>query len=544
MAGGAKKKKKAQAEVKCLCSATKGYKVGGEEPSQLMMEELAPQSGSVTDAQIATIGKSKVIFKPTGGEKVVPKIPYKGIVELRQFNTDLKVCVVRAEKKKVGILVVLKFSTEDECKNFISLVKGKNSKVMVSRSTTRTRQTVHDTLVTQREPNGTAALPISPSPVLPYQSSPISTKQQPLNPSIAHSPSDHSKLVSTSSTKPKVHTDLQHPYNTETSRIEAVTTTSSWSVLFISRGTSPPSVSIHQQQTSQVQKKPLISRGTEMINQRKKSSSSSLSLSRAPDQQKLESDNRMSQRYPKRSSSSQSLKSHSLGRHKKSNPRSRKKHKNTRKSFSSSSFRSHDKRRQNPSTMRNRHGSLHRRKLSVSSNSSFDKWIRQNKIKSANHVRGLHNVSLSISSSYSSSEFKERDKSKPRNHDGQSSKVNQRRRGNKRDIVRSSSVDLSSFSLMRISASQKSITSLHSFGVSHPFTTTILSHRLSSSTSSRSKCSRSVSTSSWNSNESGISFVSNSVSEVTQRTRSLHSSYHDQRHKHLRGPSLQISRVR
>lgn len=550
MAKGAKKKKGVQVDAKCLCSATKIYAVGDEAPSG-SMDELALQSRSVMEGQIVTIGKSRATFKPIGKEKMIPKVLYKDIVEVRQFNADLKICMVRAEKKKTGRLLMLNFSSEDECEKFVSLVKSKNSKVMVSRSRTQSEQIVPNTPTAQRESNDTMALPLPPSPVLIHQSSPVSLKQQSLKLNIADNPSDHSKLASVPSTQLKSHADLQHLHNTGIPKIETVTATSAWNVLFISQGTSPLSIAINQQQTSQAQKETLISQGTKMVNQREKPFSSSPRLSVTAHQHKLKSENQMNQRHSSKSSSSGSPSTLSLRRRRKSTPRSCENHKNVRQLFSSSSFGSGDVRHQKHSALRSRKVLVYKRTSSTSSNSSPNECVRQNKAKSGDHGRRVHKVTLSRENAYSSGDVKREDSkfvvdrstNEKFQGNGKASKENQGQLGNKRD-VRSSSVDLSSFSLMRISASRSSVTSLYSFGILNPFSTSILSHRLASSASDQSRSSSSISTSSRRSNESGTSFARSSVSETTQRTRSLHSSYHGRHYKRLRDPPRQVTRVR
>nr|CDS33186.1 hypothetical protein HmN_000492300 [Hymenolepis microstoma] len=474
-----KEKKVKEPPLQVTCPLVKEYVVG-KPPTIVEIEAMVPEAEGEKQPFTGTAAKGKVSLKSAVKGRKPPKINFKNVKEARQLNNNNMMVALTSETKKGGNLILLKCMTNEEAMKFLQLAKTKNQNVKVVKAANKVPNVeeakVGQTPTDTREPVATAAAP--PGPSSPAVLVTVTTGDKNIE------QGDSTNMVPYSPSKPK--------------RLDS--TTSGYIHTFTTRATSPQfdPISIQSATLNTVGEvfsaPPLIEDHRDM--------NSSLP--------------------PKRSS----LPSHSE-RHRpvshidhsynKSKSRSRKGF----ASSSSSSVSSSDRRRDQT---RNHHSSP----TSSSSNGRKKRSAGKSRI----HDKRSRPSYSSSSSSYSSSRGRTSTRYSNKQYNGNNVEAVIPTR---MPTKRSQSVDLSNFSLMRISNSTRSITNLYSFGVPVPYSTrTSFSHRIYTGSSESSILDE-------DGTRSDSSYVDNDASDGSLRTRSKHSSRHANRYKSDQYPSLKLT---
>lgn len=492
-----KRKKAKEPPLQITCPLVKDYAVG-KPPTTTEIEAIVPEAEREKQPFTGTAAKGKVSLKSAVKSKKPPKINFKNVQEARQLNNDNKMVALKSETKKGGQLIILNCKTEEEAKKFLQMTKIKNQKVKIVKATNRSstfeEKTVNQPLTDTKEPVTTVIT--APGPAAPTVQVTVATAGKNTE-SLADSP-----IIMT----------LPPP---ESKRLDS--TTSGFIYTFETRATSPQFnfMSIPMATVNTVDKvyaAPITQNhvDTDSSLPPKRTRSNSSIERRRPISLSDYSSAKGKPRGRKRlvSSSSSSLSSSDRGRSRTKNHR---KGHNSSSFLSSSSSSSSDRRKRSSRKSRNR--DRRSRRSYSSSTSSYSDLRGRVSTRYSNKQYAYHNMDLIV----------------PKTDLNMETAVPTRM-----PSKRSSSVDFSNFSLMRISNSTRNITNLYSFGVPVPNSNkTSFSHRIHTESSESSML---------DGDETGsdFSYVDSDISDGSLRTRSKHSSHRGNRYKAEQAQSLKV----
>ncbi|KAM3182247.1 hypothetical protein ACTXT7_012765 [Hymenolepis weldensis] len=493
-----KRKMGKEPPLQITCPLVKDYAVG-KPPTTTEIEAMVPEAEREKQPFTGTAAKGKVSLKSAVKGKKPPKINFKNVQEARQLNNDSKMVALKSETKKGGQLIILNCKTEEEAKKFLQMTKIKNQKVKIvkaaNRSSTFEEKTVNQPLTDTKEP--VTKVITAPDPVAPTVQVTVATAGKNTEPHadssfiMTHSPPESKRLDST--TSGFIYT------------LETRATSPQFNFMSIPMATvntvdkvyaAPPIAQNHMDTDSSLP--PKRTRSNSSLEQRRPVFLSDHSFDKG----------RSRGRKRIISSSSSSLSSNDRGRGRTMNHRNRR----SSSSFSSSSSSSSSDRKKRSSRKSKNRNRRSRRSYS-SSASSYSDLLGRVSARYSNKQHADNNMGLIV----------------PKTDLNVETAVPTRMPSR-----RSSSVDFSNFSLMRISNSTRSITNLYSFGVPVPYSNkTSFSHRIYTESSGSSIL---------DGDETGsdFSYADSDISDGSLRTRSKHSSYRGNRYKAERTPSLKV----
>ncbi|VDL19939.1 unnamed protein product [Hymenolepis diminuta] len=490
-----KRKKTKEPPLQITCPLVKDYAVG-QPPTTTEIEAIVLEAEREKQPFTGTAAKGKVSLKSSVKGKKPPKINFKKVQEARQLNNDNKMVALKSETKKGGQLIILNCKAEEEAKKFLQMTKIKNQKVKIVNATNRSsvfeEKTVNQPLTDTKEPVTTVIT--APGPAEPTVQVTVATAGKNTEP-LADSP-----IIMT----------LPPP---ESRKLDSAT--SGFIYTFETRATSPqynfmsvPMATVNT--VDKVYAAPPITQNrmdTDSSLPPKRTRSNSSIERRRPISVSDHSSDKGKLRSRKRLVSSSSSSS-DRGRGRTKNHRKRR---NSSSFSSSSSSSSSDRKKRSSRKSRNR--DRRSRRSYSSSTSSYSDLRGRVSTRYSNKQYADHNMDLIV----------------PKTDLNVETAVPTRI-----PLRRSSSVDFSNFSLMRISNSTRSITNLYSFGVPVPYSNkTSFSHRIHTESSESSML---------DGDETGsdFSYVDSDISDGSLRARSKHSSYRGNRYKAEKAQSLKV----
>ncbi|VDO04758.1 unnamed protein product [Rodentolepis nana] len=478
-----KEKKVKEPPLQVKCPLVKDYAIG-KAPKIAEIEAMVSEAEGEKQPFTGTAAKGKVSLKSAVKGKKPPKINFKNVKEARQLSNDNTMVALTSETKKGGNLIMLKCMTGEEAIKFLQLVKAKNQNVKVVKASNKTTNFAEATVA----------------------QAPTDTKEPVVTEITAPGPTSPTALVTVTTGDKNNEPSVGSPnYSLEPKRLDS--TTSGYIHTYTTRATSPqfdltsmPSTTLNT--VGEVFSVPPLFEDNGDAN-----------LSLPPKQSNLQSRSERHRPVPLTDPSYNKSKSRDL------------------RGFasSSSSSASSNDRRHDQKKNQNMRPSIY----SLSTSSSSSEANKRSPKSSRIFVQNSRPSYSSSSSSYSSSRGRVSTKYSNKQYNGNN--VEAGAVVPTRSLAkRSQSVDLSNFSLMRISTSTRSITNLYSFGVPLPYSTkTSFSHGVYPGSSESSILDE-------DGTRSDFSYAGSDASDGSFRTGSKHSSYHSNRCKSDQYPSLKV----